>query len=58
MSREQIESISSIFVPQIPLSEQGIDRIVAFLSCLDSEPSNLNLVIPKQVPSGLPPAYQ
>ena len=58
MSREQIESISSIFVPQISLSEQEIDRIVAFLSCLDSEPSNLSLVIPKQVPSKLPLAYQ
>lgn len=53
MSRAQIDSISSALVPGLALSDRELDAFIAFLSSLDFEPTNINVIVPKHVPSGL-----
>jgi len=54
MSRDQIDSISSALVPRIVLSDRELETLIAFLSSLDFEPTNLSVIVPKHVRSGLP----
>ena len=54
MNRDQIDSISSALVPRIVLSDRELETLIAFLSSLDFEPTNLSVIVPKHVPSGLP----
>jgi cytochrome c peroxidase len=54
MSRDQIDSISSALVPRIVLSDRELETLIAFLSSLDFEPTNLSVIVPQDVPSGLP----
>jgi len=57
MSLDQIESISPVLVPKITLSEKEIHSLISFLSSLDFEPHNVDMIVPKRVPSGLPIEY-
>jgi cytochrome c peroxidase len=57
MSLDQIESISPVLLPEIILSEEEIDLLICFLSSLDFEPNNVDMIVPMKVPSGLPIEY-
>lgn len=57
MNLDQINSISPALVPRIVLSEKEIDKLISFLSSLDFEPTNIEEIVPKNVPSGLPFNY-
>jgi hypothetical protein len=54
MSRDQIDSISLALVPRIVLSDRDLETLIAFLSSIDFEPTNVSVIVPEHVPSGLP----
>jgi len=58
MSVKQIDAVSPILLPKIELSDREVNYLVAFLSSLDYQPDDLDALIPKTVPSGLPAAYR
>lgn len=58
MTVEQIDSVSTILLPRIDLTEEEIDQLIAFLATLDYEPSHVEAIVPKAVPSGLSVLYE
>ncbi len=50
----QINAVSPVLVPSIRLSEKETGSLLSFLSALDYQPTNVEDIVPKSVPSGLP----
>jgi cytochrome c peroxidase len=50
----QINAVSSVLLPNTQLSEKEIDFLLTFLTALDYRPTNVDDIVPKSVPSGLP----
>jgi cytochrome c peroxidase len=58
MTVKQIDAISPILLPRIEVSDREVNDIIAFLTSLEYEPTDLDAIIPRSVPSGLPAAYR
>ena len=58
MSIRQINAVSPILFPKPQMSEKELDHVIAFLSALDYQPTEVETLVPKAVPSGLPVEYK
>lgn len=58
MSLDHINSISTVLLPKIDVTDEEVDWLIAFLSSLEYEPTNMEAIVPSTVPSGLPVIYQ
>jgi cytochrome c peroxidase len=58
LSLKQINAVSQVLLSRIELSEKEIDALIAFLTSLDYEPKDVDIFVPKNVPSGLPVEYE
>lgn len=58
MSLKQINAISPILLPKIELSDREVNYLVAFLASVDYQLDDIDAIIPKTVPSGLPVVYK
>jgi len=54
LHKDQIDSISPILVPEIKVSPTEVRSIIAFLATLESQSRDVDQIVPKHVPSGIP----
>lgn len=55
---KQISAVSPVLVPTIQISEGDIGDLRAFLAALSYLPTDIDIIVSRSVPSGLPIEYQ